>query len=216
MVSEELLQAVAVTAELCGRTFSEPAARVFVMDLSRYPEHQVIKALSRCRKEVRGLLTVSDVVSRLEDGRPGVEEAWAMLPRNESASCVWTAEMREAYAVAAPLIAEGDEVAARMAFKEVYTRQLIDAREEARPAEWQPSLGTDLRGREAAISAAIEKGRITPSHAAGLLPAPESAAASSVIAGLIAAPAGSRIIPPHELKQKIAEFKAGLLSKERK
>lgn len=216
MVSEELLQAVAVTAELCGRTFSEPAARVFVMDLSQYPERQVIKALARCRKEVRGLLTVSDVVSRLEDGRPGVEEAWAMLPRNEASSCVWTAEMREAYAVAAPLIAEGDEIAARMAFKEVYTRELIQAREEARPADWQPSLGTDPRGREAAINAAVEKGRISATHAAGLLPAPESYAATSVVAGLLAAPEGSRIIPPAELKRRMAEFKAKLLSKEKR
>jgi hypothetical protein len=34
MPSRELIEAVAVTAELCGRTFSEAAARVFVSDLS--------------------------------------------------------------------------------------------------------------------------------------------------------------------------------------
>ena len=62
-----LLEAVAVTAELCGRTFSEPAARVFVADLAAYPEDAVLKALTRCRKEVRGALTVADVVQRIDD-----------------------------------------------------------------------------------------------------------------------------------------------------
>ena len=42
MPSKALIQAVAVTAELCGRTFSEPAARVFVEDLAAYPEAAVL------------------------------------------------------------------------------------------------------------------------------------------------------------------------------
>jgi hypothetical protein len=104
MPSRELIEAVAVTAELCGRTFSEAAARVFVSDLSRYPETQVIAALGRCRREVKGILTVSDVVSRIEDGRPGVEEAWSMLPIRESQTAVWTDEMATAFGTCVALI----------------------------------------------------------------------------------------------------------------
>ena len=117
MPSIELLQAVAVTAELCGRTFSEGAARMFVHDLAGFDEQAVMKALARCRREVKGILTIQDVVSRIDDGRPGVEEAWAMLPLDEAQSVVWSAEMAEAFGVARGLIDDGDRVAARMAFK---------------------------------------------------------------------------------------------------
>lgn len=211
--SKELISAVAVTAELCGRTFSEPAARMFVMDLAAYPEEQVIRALSRCRKEVRGVLTVADVVSRLDDGRPGAEEAWAMIPKNEADSSVWTDEMQEAYAVAGPLLSEGDEIAARMAFKEVYLRKIIEARDAAKPVNWTATLGHDKHGREAAINRAVSMGRLTSDHAKHLLPAPDGMpAVAGVVAGLLGNSSGSRVIPPEELRHRVAEFKAKLLA----
>lgn len=172
MTSSKLLEAVAVTAELCGRTFSEPAARVFVSDLAGYPEHQVLGALRRCRKEVKGLLTVHDVVSRLDDGRPGVEEAWAMVPRSESETTVWTTESGQAFGVAVRLLDSGDEVAARMAFKETYLRMVAQAREASQPVQWHISLGWDKKGREGPLLEAIQKGRIKYEEAQNYLPAP--------------------------------------------
>lgn len=169
MASASLLEAVAVTAELCGRTFSEPAARVFVSDLSGYPEAQVIAALSKCRKEVRGILTVADVVQRLDDGRPGPDEAWAMLPRSEADSVVWTEEMAKAFAVAAPMMDE-DRNAARLAFRESYKRAVDAAREVRRPVQWTPSLGHDPKGRAVAIERAAELGRLSHGQAQALLP----------------------------------------------
>ena len=160
MQSASLLEAVAVTAELCGRTFSEPAARMFLSDLSGYPEGQVIGALARCRKEVRGVLTVADVIQRLEDGRPGADEAWAMLPRSESESIVWTDEMSSAFGIAAPLMDE-DKTAARMAFREAYKRAVDESREQRKPVNWTASLGHDPRGREQALKRAVELGRLS-------------------------------------------------------
>lgn len=176
MPSRQLLEAVAVTAELCGRVFSEPAARVFVNDLSGFPEPAVMKALARCRKEVRGVLTVADVISRVDDGRPGPEEAWAMLPRDEGATVVWTEEMVAAWAVAAPLLNAGDEIAARMAFKEAYVKALADARDQCRPVTWTPSLGHDKAGREPVLREALEKGRLTAERMEKLLPYHEATA----------------------------------------
>ena len=176
MPSATLLEAVAVTAELCGRTFSDAAAKVFVSDLSAYPEHQVIGALVRCRKECRGLLTVSDVVSRLDDGRPGVEEAWAMLPKTEADSAVWTTEASQAFGVAVQLLDAGDVIAARMAFKETYLRLVSQARDAGMPVEWHVSLGHDQRGREGVLARAVELGRISHERAqtfAPSLPAPD-------------------------------------------
>ena len=170
MPSIELIQAVAVTAELCGRVFSEGAARMFVQDLSGFPEPAVLKALSRCRREVKGLLTIQDVVTRIDDGRPGVEEAWSQMPFDESQSVVWTDEACRAFGIAAPLLAEGDKVAARMAFKEAYTRMVGEARDAGRPVTWTPSLGFDKNGHAAALSEAVSLGRLTYSHAASLAP----------------------------------------------
>jgi hypothetical protein len=172
MPSAALLEAVAVTAELCGRTFSEPAARVFVADLSVYPEAQVIAALARCRKEVRGLLTVADVVQRLEDGRPGPQEAWAMVPKSEAESVVWTSEMAAAFGVCSRLIGEGDMIAARMAFIEAYKAACDKARETGKPVSWSPSLGYDVGMRQSVIEQAERLGRLGTEQAAGLLPAP--------------------------------------------
>lgn len=170
MASANLIKAIAVTSELCGRTFSEAAAAVFLSDLAAYPEHQVMKALTRCRKEVRGILTLQDVVSRIEDGRPGVEEAWAMLPYSEDTSAVWTTEMSQAFGVAVRLIDAGAMVEARMAFKETYLRLVTQARDAGIPVEWHVTLGHDVRGRESVLIAAVDAGRLSYEHAKQFIP----------------------------------------------
>lgn len=165
MASTSLLQAVAVTAELCGRTFSEAAARVFVQDLAAYPEQAVIAALARCRKEVRGVLTVHDVVSRLDDGRPGPDEAWSMLPLDESQSAVWTDEMAAAFGVARRLLENGDKVGARMAFREKYAKLVNEARDKGKRVNWSPTLGEDPYGRWSVLETAVKEGRLPLQYA---------------------------------------------------
>lgn len=178
MPSAKLLEAVAVTAELCGRVFSEPAARVFVGDLSAFPEPAVMKALTRCRKEVRGALTVQDVVSRLDDGRPGPEEAWAMLPHDESQSAVWTDEMSAAFGVSIALLESGDKTGARFAFKETYIKLVNEARDAGKRVNWTPTLGIDPHGREKVITEAAMAGRLPLEYAQQFVPALEAPAAN--------------------------------------
>jgi hypothetical protein len=176
MASESLIKAAAVTAELCGRTFTPAAARIFCEDLEAYPEEQVLRALARCRKDVKGILTTSDVIARIDDGRPGVEEAWALIPKAEDATIVWTEEMAAAYAVAAPLLAS-DKIAARMAFKEAYQREVTAAKDAAKPACWTISLGHDKEQRKRVLAEAAHAGRISLEVAYDLCPAlppPES------------------------------------------
>lgn len=168
--SEKLIQAIAVTCELTSTVLSEAAARVLATDLARYPEQQVLGALDRCRRELRSRLTLADVLQRLDDGRPGPEEAWAMIPRDESTSVVWTEEMAAAFGVALPLLAEGDHVAARMAFLERYRASVQQSRDRGEPPKWTPSLGLDPAGRESALIEAAEKGRLSAPHVAALLP----------------------------------------------
>lgn len=171
MATEQLLQAIAVTAELTATQLSTAAARVMADDLSRYPENQVMAALTRCRREVRSRLTIADVISRLEDGRPGVEEAWAhVVPAlgDESVTLVWTEEEKRAFFIAAPLAR--DPIAARMAFKEAYSKAVQTARDKGEPVKWSPCLGHNAAARESALLEARQLGRLSAPHVATLLP----------------------------------------------
>jgi hypothetical protein len=167
--SKTLIDAIVVCAELTQTQLSRPAATVFAQDLARYPEHQVLKALARCRRELKSRLSLADVISRLDDGRPGVEEAWAMIPRDENSTVVWTREMAEAYGIAAPLLSEGDRIGGRMAFKEAYTSKVQAARDAGLPVKWEPSLGHDPHGRDSVLIQAAQQGKLTADHVAGLL-----------------------------------------------
>ena len=169
LVPDELIAAIAVCAELTGTELSKAAARVMAEDLSVYPLVQVTGALTKCRKELRGRMTLAAVIERLDDGRPGVEEAWAMIPNGEGDTVVWTEEMAEAFGVAVKLLDE-DSIAARMAFKETYLKIVSRARDEGKPVQWQVSLGHDKSGREGPVLEAVRLGRLTTERAQKLLP----------------------------------------------
>lgn len=173
--SKDLIRAIAVTAELTQTQMSAVAAEVMASDLSLYSEAQVMKALTRCRRELSGprKLTIAEVINRFDDGRPGAEEAWAMIPRDESATVVWTEEMATAFGVVAHMLKAGEDIPARMAFKEKYLALVSASRDEGSPVKWQPSLGVDPHGRESALAEAVRLGRIPAEHALALLPSTE-------------------------------------------
>lgn len=165
-----LEQALMLTAELLGTPLSVGAARLMLADLAAYPEATVLAALTRCRREVTGRLTLAAIVERLDDGRPGPEAAWAGCPRDEGETVVWTDETRDAFGVAGPLLAAGDRVGARMAFLEAYRRGVAEARAAHTPVAWSVSLGHAVAAREGPITAAVTDGRLEAGAVAGLLP----------------------------------------------
>lgn len=167
----DLLEAVAVTAELTGTELSKIAARVMADDLAGYPVAQVLDALTRCRRELKGKLTIAAVIERIDDGRPGPEEAWAMIPIAEAQTAVLNEEMSQA--IPYDLIERGDTIAARMAFVETYRRLVTAARAARVPVRWFASLGHDVQGREAPLRAAERLGRLPAPQVAMLLPPPD-------------------------------------------
>lgn len=170
-MSEPVLEMLTVACESTGTELSKPTLKLWDSELARYPEGQVLRALRKCCLELRGRLTLADVVARLDDGRPGVEEAWALLSpcmNNEQISVCWTDEMREAYGVAA-LLAD-DPVAARMAFKEKYVALVNDARAAKVPRHWSVSFGYDVGGRTAALQLAVARNQVSQSSTTTLLP----------------------------------------------
>lgn len=166
----ELAEVLAVTAELTGTDLSKAAAVMLVMELDGYDRAQVLGALRKCRRELKGRLTLAAILERLDDGRPGVEEAWSMMPFDERQSVVWSDEMAEAFGICGPLLGCNDKVAARMAFKEAYARLVAKARDVGKVVRWTPSLGHDPRGRAAVVNMAAAAGRLTYEQAATLVP----------------------------------------------
>src|SRR5438132_5158372 len=84
----KLVEGIAVTAEICGQALSPVAAEMLAGDLSDFDEAVILAALARCRIELQGPLKISEILARIDDGRPGADEAWAMMPKSELASVV--------------------------------------------------------------------------------------------------------------------------------
>lgn len=160
-----LAKAVIVTAEVMGHELSPLAAEAMARELATYPAAAVLGALRRCQRELTGRLTLAAILHRIDDGHLGLEEAWALCPRDEDQTVVWTGEIAGAFFVARPLLQQGDQVAARMAFRECYTRLLQEARNERRAAVWTVSQGHDKAGVCEPVVAAVEKGRLEPDYA---------------------------------------------------
>ena len=160
----ELAKAVIVTAEVMGHELTEHAAEAMADELAEHPPQLVAKALKRCQRELQGRLTLAAILDRVDNGHPGPEEAWALCPRDEDATVVWTDEIAEAFGVARQLL-QTDEVAARMAFKETYARLLQEARNDRRPAKWTVSMGCSPSGRVEAVMHALGRGRLSLEYA---------------------------------------------------
>ena len=158
--------------------------RLWWQSLARYDLQAVSAALSQYSMRGKFSPVPADIIEILEkafhDGRPGAEEAWAMIPRDEFASVVMTEEMAEAYGLALPLLNEGDPIAARMTFKESYNRIVERNKMTGIPPKWFPSLGQDKEGRKVVLENAVRLGRIGAEHAAKLLP-PAQAVESNLL-----------------------------------
>lgn len=166
MATADVVKALGVAAELMGQEVSAMALQVMAGDLAAYPETAVLAAIQRVRRECRRLV-LADIIERIDDGRPGPEEAWQMLPRDEAASAVWTEEMARASAG----IDLDDRVAGRMAFLEAYRKAVAQARDRGEPVRWWPTLGTDPHGRKTAVEEAVRQGRLTLERAQEVVPA---------------------------------------------
>lgn len=171
---------IVALAEVFGEGLTAERQAIYADSLSDIPSDQLRYAIRRAIRELKWFPKVAELrelagfsSNNSRDGRPGVEEAWALCPKSEEASVVWTEEMADAFEIARKLLSEGDDIAARMAFKEKYGALLANARLEAKPVRWIVSLGWDKADRIRALSDAVRNERITAKHAYGLL-GPES------------------------------------------
>lgn len=164
-----------------NRIISDRAKAMFFRSVSRYPIEVFRAALDAhltgkdghfCPKPAHINAQIEGMAG--DDGRPGAEEAWAiaLTAEDETDTVVWTAEIAEAFALCRPVLARGDEVGARMSFKEAYLRSVVTARAARRPVQWSACLGWDQAKRSVALEKAVRSGLLPAPAVAGLLPAP--------------------------------------------
>ena len=128
-----------------------------------------------------------------DDGRPGADDAWGIMLRlvnDERETGVLTDEMRIGWTACQPILDLGDEVGARLAFRESYAREVEKARKMAVAPRWTPTLGTDPTLRQTRLREAAEAGRIGMDAVRTLLPGPTPHQIAQV-AGLLTGPDAS-------------------------
>lgn len=173
----KFLKMMQATLAVYDKTASVETVGLWWNLLACYDFADVEIAFSRYLKSAEGRFSpkpasIIVIVNAMRpDGRPGVDEAWAMIPRDEFTSAVMTEEMAEAYGIAKPLLDEGDQVAARMAFKDAYGRIVEQNKMAGIAPKWFPSLGSDPAMRETVMNEAVRLGRLGLDHAAKSVPA---------------------------------------------
>jgi hypothetical protein len=184
-------------------------------DLGDYELDAVKAALRHHSKHSRFAPTPHDIVSLLDSGnrRLSADEAWAMMPRDESETLVWTEEMAAAYDIAYGLIMEGDRIAARMAFKAAYERFCEEAGRVARPVRWKVSIGYDKAKIEPVLQKAVQMNLITHHQAAAYLPEPMD---GGPIAGLLTGKISELPNNAKHLKERWAGLKQAIKESDRK
>ncbi|PWE39594.1 hypothetical protein C9I50_18155 [Pseudomonas prosekii] len=206
-----LASAIIATAEAMGQEMNPGTAAMMAEDICAYSVPVVKAALKACRLEVKGRLSMADILQRVQasDGRPGKDEAWAiaLTAGDESETVVMTAEIRQAMVAAQPVLSRRDVVGARMAFNSAYERLVSAARTEAKPTTWSVSLGLDPARRVTAIESAVRMQLITQragtQYLADLRISPVTTDGQA-IAGLIT---DSDAEPSPHLREKLAEVR---------
>jgi hypothetical protein len=210
-----LASAIIATAEAMGQEMNPGTAAIMAEDLCAYQVPVVRAALKACRLEVKGRLSMADILQRVQssDGRPGKDEAWAiaMTTNDEFETVVLTDEIQLALAAAKPVLDAGDKVGARMAFISAYERLIAQARDDAKPVNWHVSVGFDANRRTAAITKAVQMQRI-PQERGRLYLADLSVAPVTddgrALAGLIT---GDVVRPTPAVREKLQAVKASML-----
>lgn len=173
---EKILQLLVATAEIMGTELKPGAVMMMVSDLAEYEFKAVANALTRCRKELSGKLTLKAILDVLAPagGWLTANEAWAkaLLALDEANTMVWDVETRRAWFIAEELMKSGDKVGARMAFIAAYEREVNAAKSEGRRPQIEVSRGDREDLYLMALSDAQKAGLLPPPASQPALPPP--------------------------------------------
>jgi hypothetical protein len=169
-----------VMAEAFGEKLTEERQEIYCAGLAEFPQNRLDVVFRRARYELKWFPKLAElrefagvVPGASNDGRPGPEEAWAKMPKGERIeedSVVWCEEERIAYGACRSLLLDGDQIAARMAFKERYEREVAAARSQGIPVRWTISAGYDVGHRLGMLAQAVEERKLSLEGALTFVP----------------------------------------------
>jgi hypothetical protein len=169
-----------IMAEAFGEKLTEERQEIYCAGLAEFSQNRLDVAFRRARYELKWFPKLAELrdlagaaLGVFADGRPGPEEAWARMPKGERIeddTVVWCDEERIAYGACRSLLLDGDQIAARMAFKERYERTLAEARSQGYPVRWTISAGYDVGHRLTVLASAVEAKQINLDTALQFVP----------------------------------------------
>ncbi len=171
----EIAKAIALlTAEYDLPAFSPDRIAMWMNALSGFPRGSVTRSAENYMRTNKFKPQLADIVqgctAQLANPWLSADEAWALMPKSEMDSCMLTDETAQAMAAASPLLAAGDRIAARMAFRAAYERLVEQAKIEGRQPCFFPSLGGDVPGRAHMLGAAVKAGQYQLEAAINIAP----------------------------------------------
>lgn len=195
---------IAGTAEIIGQGLNQAAIAIMCEDLAEWEFNDIQAALTVCRREVKGRLSLKDIIDRLPkkgDELPSADELWGQVYEyltDEYKTFVLPemafAALENTNGGVYELAMSGDKTAARMAFKAAYERlsQGFNGK-----VKYSIRLGTDKENQANAIKTAYLEKKITKDTAAaffpeidemiGLLPPPNPENVAKVMQSIAAA-----------------------------
>jgi len=175
-----LVDEITALAEAFGEGLTGERITIYAKALEDVPAEQLRQAIRVAIRELKWFPKVAELrelagilSGTVDDGRPGPEEAWARMPKGdhmEDDSVVWCEEERIAYGACRSLLLEGDQIGARMAFKERYEKELAESRSQGKRVQWSMSAGYDVEHRLATLAKAVCDKRLSLNSALNFVP----------------------------------------------
>lgn len=158
----KFLRAIGTAAAVFGKETTETMLSAYWAVLSEFDISAVEAAFFRHMKASKFFPTPAEIITlipaAIAANHIGADEAWAiaLASFDESATVVWTQQIAEAKAIVQDIFDTGDEVGARMAFRDAYNRIVANAP----PPAWSVCQGWDAQRRAEAVTKAVQFGRL--------------------------------------------------------
>jgi hypothetical protein len=171
---DKTLESLAVAFEVMGQETTETAVEFIANELYKHDFNAVQKAIKQACRECKYKITLADIISRIDDGRPSADEAWQeVYMLTEWDSKIMTDEQIMAFCSVSTALQTGtttDQINCKKAFVDKYNKLVQEARAESRPVKYMLSMGSLSDGRVSAAIEAVAQGKMTQQAAVRLLP----------------------------------------------
>lgn len=174
---ERIVDSIEMTAEISGNPFKPQVIALMVEDLAEWEFNDIQVALNACRREVKGRLSLKDIIDRLPkkgDELPTADELWGQILEyltDENKTFVLPEmafiALESTHGGIYKLAMSGDKTGARMAFKAAYERlsQGYNGK-----VNYKVRLGLDKENQAAAVKTAYLENKITKQMALAFFP----------------------------------------------